>query len=118
MKTINVFWLTVFIMLTGCTCATLNESNKIASDSELERIGLMIESIDYALTHPELEDSLETITLAGTDSRHYTMIRGWLVQVLSGVESQASATQDEDRAKALQLKIDFLRKAIRRIDLE
>ena len=38
--------------------------------------------------------ALETIAKHGTDSRYYVMIRGWLVQVKSGVESQLAATKD------------------------
>jgi hypothetical protein len=37
--------------------------------------------------------SLETIAKHGTDSRYYVMIRNWLVQVKSGVESPIICSQ-------------------------
>ena len=86
--------------------------------SEEYTIGAMVKSLDNAIKHPS-ETSLATISLYGTDSRYYVMIRGWLVQELQGVNSQLSAYRSDDEIKArLQTKSDFLTQAIRRIDLE
>ncbi len=81
-------------------------------------IGVMVKSLDAAIALPS-EASLNTISHYGTDSRYYVMIRGWLVQELQGVESQLSAYHQDDELKTrLQHKVDFLKQAIRRIDLE
>ncbi|WP_299805590.1 hypothetical protein [uncultured Shewanella sp.] len=92
--------------------------------SDEYRIGVMVKSLDNAIKHPS-NASLATISEYGTDSRYYVMIRGWLVQELQGAESQLGAyrsdnldkIQAEQKAKLLQ-KVDFLKLAIRRIDLE
>lgn len=88
------------------------------STAESIRVGEMVAAVGYAIKHPQKADSLAVITAAGTDSRHYVMIRGWLVQELSGVESQLQAHRDIEAKAKFQDKVDFLRRAIRRIDLE
>ncbi|MGB6222576.1 hypothetical protein [Haloferula sp.] len=87
-------------------------------EAEQLRIGSMVMAIDAALKKPADQSSLETIARFGTDSRHYVMIRGWLVELLKGSESQLAATQDPDLKAKHRQKVDFLKKAIRRIDLE
>ncbi len=94
------------------------------------QIGVMIEAISAALAKPTDPSSLETISQYGTDSRYYVMIRGWLVQELSGVQSQLDATLSaQSRADSITAsdletkqsfidKVAFLQRAIRRIDLE
>ncbi|WP_185817608.1 hypothetical protein [Shewanella atlantica] len=101
--------------------------------SEEYKIGVMVKALSRAIASPDAPDSLQIITRYGTDSRYYVMIRGWLVQELSGVQSQLDATKDhktkghktndhktkDDSAKtALIERVSFLTKAIRRIDLE
>jgi len=96
--------------------------------SEEYKIGIMVKALSRAIASPDAPDSLQIITRYGTDSRYYVMIRGWLVQELSGVQSQLDATKDhktkdhktkDDSAKtALAGRVSFLTKAIRRIDLE
>jgi len=88
----------------------------------------MVKALSRAIASPDAPDSLQIITRYGTDSRYYVMIRGWLVQELSGVQSQLDATKDhktkdhktkDDSAKtALIERVSFLTNAIRRIDLE
>lgn len=51
--------------------------------------------------------ALETIAKHGTDSRYYVMIRGWLVQVKSGVESQLAATKDPGLKAKHQQRVTF-----------
>lgn len=82
------------------------------------RVGQMVEQVSYAIKHPDSESAFETITQAGTDSRHYVMIRGWLMQELSGVQSQLNATRDDTKKAAFQARVDFLQRVVRRIDLE
>ncbi|MFC7338239.1 hypothetical protein ACFQY0_13680 [Haloferula chungangensis] len=86
--------------------------------SEEIRVGSMVLAIDAALKSPEKKESLETIARYGTDTRHYVMIRGWLSELLKGTESQLAATTDPELKAKHQQKADFLKKAIRRIDLE
>jgi hypothetical protein len=91
------------------------EANKLAEE---QRIGAMVMEIDSALKAPSDAKSLATIVRYGTDSRHYVMIRGWLVQLLKGAESQNSAASEPELKSKHQEAVDFLKKAIRRIDLE
>jgi hypothetical protein len=86
--------------------------------SEEHQIGTMVLAIQAALKAPQDPKSLETIAKHGTDSRYYVMIRGWLVQVKSGVESQLAATKDPGLKAKHQQRVTFLKKALRRIDLE
>ncbi|MDC0661544.1 hypothetical protein [Marinobacter sp. SS21] len=99
-------WLTV--ALYGCQ----------AGPAEPQRIGAMVLEIEQALSHPEDPQALATIVRHGTDSRYYVMIRGWLRQELAGVESQLASLRDVERRRHLAMRADFLRLAIRRIDLE
>lgn len=85
---------------------------------EAERIGHMVQAVDAAIDHPADPESLDTIVRYGTDSRYYIMIRGWLSQELDGVESQYEASRNPTLRQQLQVRADFLRQAIRRIDLE
>ncbi|TBW49839.1 hypothetical protein EZI54_19195 [Marinobacter halodurans] len=86
--------------------------------SEAERIGHMVQAVDAAIDRPADPESLDTLVRYGTDSRYYIMIRGWLSQELEGVESQYEASRNPERRQRLQARADFLRQAIRRIDLE
>tara|TARA_B100000809_G_scaffold265381_1_gene324053 strand:+ start:2130 stop:2483 length:354 start_codon:yes stop_codon:yes gene_type:complete len=107
------------LCLNGCIRTTHQNPNSTFTENQTEtlRIGALVQKVDYAIAHPSNE-SLENIALAGTDTRHYVMIRGWLVQTLKGIESQHDASAAADRRAQLQVKIDFLQRAIRRIDLE
>lgn len=85
--------------------------------TEAYQIGEMVQLVQAALDLRD-ESSLQTIGLYGTDSRYYSMIRGWLFQELVGVESQMYASKDESRIEELQTHSDFLKESIRLIDLE
>ena len=86
--------------------------------SEEQRIGAMVIAIDAALKKPADAKSFETMVEFGHDSRHYVMIRGWMAELLKGGESQLAATGDPTLKNKHQQKVDFLKKVIRRIDLE
>lgn len=86
--------------------------------SEEYQIGVMVKHIAEAIDAPEKPESLQTITAYGTDSRYYVMIRGWLTQELKGVESQILPAQENANKAKFRQKADFLKKSIRRIDLE
>ncbi|RLA43831.1 MAG: hypothetical protein DRR42_21235 [Gammaproteobacteria bacterium] len=86
--------------------------------SEEYQIGIMVKAIDAAIHASERPGSQEIIVKYGTDSRYYVMIRGWLVQELSGVDSQLLSRHDDSVSATLKQKADFLGRVIRRIDLE
>lgn len=108
------------ICLVVCSYASAAPETKPACDQpEAHRIGVMVIEVTHALNHRDDKNSMETIARYGTDTRHYEMIRGWLVQRLSSAKSQLDATRDNpERTAELQKSVDFLRRAIRRIDLE
>ena len=85
--------------------------------SETYQIGVMVETLQKALKVRD-EQALRTIQLYGTDSRYYSMIRGWLFQELVGVESQLHASKNTKKSERFQLHSDFLKQVIRLIDLE
>jgi len=87
------------------------------AENETYKIGLMVQDIQGALETRD-EQALQTISLYGTDSRYYSMIRGWLFQELVGVESQLHATKNKKSAQKFQNNSNFLKKAIILIDLE
>jgi len=86
--------------------------------SEECQIGVMVKEITAALKTPENPESFEIIVKYGMDSRYYVMIRGWLTQELRGVSSQLGGSGVSAAKLKLQQKAAFLKKVIRRIDLE
>ncbi len=77
-------------------------------------VGVIVRSVSEAI---DTGMELDTIVKYGTDSRYYVMIRGWLVQELVGVESQFESANSPAQQN-FKNRIAFLKKAIRRIDLE
>ena len=75
------------------------------------QVGTMEKELLGALEPPFTKKSLTTIRKYGEDSRYYTMVREWLMKELSWAETQ-------EETKAVKENIAFLKKAIRRIDLE
>lgn len=104
---------TLLLLLAGLSGCCSNPET-----TEDVRVGQMVEQVSHAIKHPDTDNAFETITQAGTDSRYYVMIRGWLMQELSGVQSQLNATRDDTKKAAFQARVDFLQRAVRRIDLE
>lgn len=99
--------------------ATLQDSpEQVSYDAEAYRVGEMVVAVAAAIATPAEPQSFDTLVRYGTDSRYYVMIRGWLHQELSGIQSQLHATQDPAAKARFQYKSDFLKGAIRRIDLE
>lgn len=108
----------ILLITAAATFAITARAAEPEGSSEERRIGAMVLEIQAALKAPGDAKSLETIALYGTDSRHYTMIRGWLVQLKSGAKSQKEAASDPALKAKHQRMEKFLEKAIRRIDLE
>ena len=105
-----------------CLLVLMSSQNISVADPSLRNseeytIGVMVKAIAEAIQTPEKKESLKIITTYGLRTRYYTMIRGWLVQELRNHKSLLSVHKDKPH-KALQLKVDFLSKAIRHIDLD
>jgi hypothetical protein len=94
------------------------QEGKALKASEEYRIGVMVKAVAAAIQSPEKSDSMGVIVRFGTDSRYYVMIRGWLKQELSGAQSLFDVARDPQQKAKFELKVSFLKKAIRRIDLE
>jgi len=103
-----------FIVVNGYS----TDSRSPSAFEQEQKIGEMVKKLQVAIKSPQSKASLLVIYEYGTDSRYYSMIRGWLVQELSAVESQLNASQSEALSKAFTLRADFLKQAIRLIDLE
>ena len=90
----------------------------VAADDQLAReLGRKVLAIQQVLKNPKAPGAMRAITDLGHDSRHYVMVRGWLVQELAGATSIRDANQGKAGGE-LDERITFLRKAIRAIDLE
>lgn len=107
--------LTTFSQVSLASTASLSapEVSKEASE-----IGLMVQKLQVAIQSPDDANALDVIYLYGTDSRYYSMIRGWLFQELVGVESQLHASKSAANIEKFTLRSNFLKQAIRSIDLE
>ncbi|MCG8583640.1 MAG: hypothetical protein MI757_02915 [Pirellulales bacterium] len=88
-----------------------------AEDQEALRVGRQVLAIRKAIKNYESPKSLEAIADAGTITANYVWVRGWLNEELRGVNSVIMVNKGEARKK-LQAKAEFLKRAIRRIDLE
>jgi len=93
-------------------------SEKINEQIKQQQIGVMIQQLQVAIKSPQDKKSLSVISKYGTDSRYYVMIRGWLVQEMIGVKSQLDVQQDQQKSAEIQIQYNFLKQAIRSIDLE
>lgn len=87
------------------------------ADREALELGRRVLAVQAALADPEAPDALAAISALGLDSRHYTMVRGWLMQQLLGDLSIAEANPG-DIPPRIEQRIEFLQRAIRAIDLE
>ncbi|GLS89866.1 hypothetical protein GCM10007916_09330 [Psychromonas marina] len=108
----------LFILFSLLTVhSAISQTIQQQKESETYQIGVMVETLQQALKVRD-EQALQTIQLYGTDSRYYSMIRGWLFQELVAVESQLYASKNKPNSEKFQLKSNFLKQAIRLIDLE
>jgi hypothetical protein len=87
------------------------------SDAEALELGHRVLAVQDALRNPGAPGSMDAVLALGHDSRHYVMVRGWLVQRLQGARSILQASRVTPRPD-LEEQIAFLEKAIRAIDLE
>ena len=87
------------------------------NDEEALHLGRQVQAAGAAILDPGLPGALRAITALGTDSRYYTMVRGWLTQQLKGDRSIVAAA-GVGRKPRIEARIRFLEDAIRAIDLE
>ena len=86
-------------------------------DREAARLGEQVIAVNAAIRDPNTADAMATITELGTDSRYYTMVRGWLMLAVQADQSIVDASEPGTRPN-IEARISFLQQAIRAIDLE
>ena len=91
---------------------TLNKEDQAAL-----KLGQQVLALNYALQNPQQEKSLQAVTELGNDQHYYIMVRGWLAYQLQADISIANAAQKQT-SEQIKTRIDFLKKAIRAVDLE
>ncbi len=101
------------IVLLLCVAQTCPADEKTEAE-----IGRAVLAIQKAIANPDDPGSLAAVRELGLITAHYPMVRGWLVQELSGAESIRSVQKPDAKISAIDAKIAFLKKAIRAIDLE
>lgn len=87
------------------------------AEDEARGLGLKVQAAGEAILDPESPGAMRAVTELGTDSRYYTMMRGWLAQQLEGDRSIVAAAAAGSRPR-IEARIRFLEQAIRAIDLE
>lgn len=114
--------LTTLIVLASNPANEINNTfdTEVVSQKKIEQqaIGEMIQQLQVAINSPTDDNALQTISKFGADSRYYLMVRGWLVQKLSGVQSRLAVQNSESKQEVLVAEVNALKKAIRAIDLE
>lgn len=120
-------WLALFLTVTLSACSTLDDKKTPGVNGLSEQdqyaleVGRKVLDIQEALKKPEQPASIEAVRALGLDSRHYVMVRGWLVQELRSAESwQETSTYQTSPAykNRIDKRISALRRMIRAIDLE
>jgi hypothetical protein len=102
----------LLILISSCTGTSVADS-ALQQTPDIE-VGVAIKSVDAALANYSDPGAMSVVVLYGTDTRYYGLIRGWLLQRISGLESRMSG----EASAAQQQELTFLRAALRRIDLE
>lgn len=84
-------------------------------------LGNQVLAVEAALQDPGAESSLEAVRRLGLQTRHYVMVRGWLLQHIGMAESYrgtAAYGDSEQRRNEIEDRIAALQKMLRAIDLE
>ncbi|WP_068545737.1 hypothetical protein [Thalassotalea crassostreae] len=84
-------------------------------DVDALKLGQKLQQAMQAINLPNDPASIHKITALGWDQRYYVMIRGWLVLQLQADQSAYTGSQSQ---QLLGDRIEFLKLAIRTIDLE
>jgi len=80
-------------------------------------LGYRVAAVREAIQNPGAPGSMQAVTDLGHDQRYYVMVRGWLMYQLRGDMSLLETTHDLNQ-DALRVRIAFIQRAIRAIDLE
>jgi len=86
-------------------------------DQSALELGRKVLAISQAIQNPKMPNAMKTITDLGLETSHYAMVRGWLSYQLQGDMSIFEAS-GELTPKPVMERIEFLKRAIRAIDLE
>lgn len=89
----------------------------LVQDEHALWLGRRVLAVKAAIHNPEMPGAMEAILVLGLDSRYYVMVRGWLAMQLRGDLSILEAGRGTVSQEIAE-RIEFLRKAIRAIDLE
>ncbi len=107
--------LTVFTVFSGICSLAIAVS--VSDDQTALELGRKVLAIREAIQNPRGPNAMKAVTDLGHDQRYYVMVRGWLSYQLEGdmgiFDAAKGPTRDEVKER-----INFLRKAIRAIDLE
>ena len=90
----------------------------VVINNEALQIGEMVQALQIAINSPNDPNSLKTISMYAADRRYYQMIRGWLFQELVLIENKLYASKSAAKAEKFQYHSNFLKHAIRLIDLK
>ncbi len=96
---------------------TVQGTGPLTEEQTALALGRRVLAVSEAIRNPAAPGAMEAITELGHDQRYYVMVRGWLSYQLQGDMSllEASGGQPGDQ---LRMRIEFLREAIRVLDLE
>jgi len=97
-------------------CSNICAASEL-TDAEATELGNRISAINTALQNPAAPGAMQAITELGHDQRYYVMVRGWLMYQLQGDMSILEARQ-EQTSNTIRARVEFIRRAIRAIDLE
>ena len=97
-------------------CSNICAASEL-TDAEAMELGYRISAINAALQNPAAPGAMRAITDLGHDQRYYVMVRGWLMYQLQGDTSILQASQGPAQ-EAVRVRVDFIQRAIRAIDLE
>jgi hypothetical protein len=107
---LNRYTLLLFVVL-ACVCGRV----AAMTDVEAMQLGYRVAAVKAALKDPAAPGSMQAITSLGHDQRYYVMVRGWLTYRLQADRSLLESNPDQPE---LRLRVDFMERAIRAIDLE
>jgi hypothetical protein len=90
-------------------------------DKHALQLGYQVYAVEAALQSPEAESSIDAVRKLGLQTRHYVMVRGWILQHISMAESYRRTTayrESEQRKSEVDGRIAALQEMLRAIDLE
>ena len=101
-----------------CEDASATAANSLSREDQAAlELGRMVLAVDKAIENPGAPGAMGAVTELGHDQRYYVLVRGWLSYQLQGDVSMLEARR-ESTSETVKARIDFLRSAIRMVDLE